>query len=49
MYVPHYTHSFSNQAILSEPILSKTPTEFQYMEKNFFMKEVKTQNFVNLN
>ena len=28
-YIPHYTSSISNQAILSKQILSKTPTELQ--------------------
>ena len=31
MYVPLYTPSVSNQAILSETILSKTLTEIQYV------------------
>ena len=43
-YVPHFTPSISNQAILSELILSKTPTELQYVERSVFMKEVNTQN-----
>ena len=30
-FIPHYTHSFSNQAILSPQMLSKTPTELQYV------------------
>ena len=43
-YVPHYTPSISNQAILSKHILSKTHTELLYLERNVFMKEVYTQN-----
>ena len=43
-YVPHYTQSISYQAILSMQILSKTPTELQYVERSVFMKEVNTQN-----
>ena len=44
-YVPHYTPSISQHATLSEHILSRTPTELQYVERTVFMKEVKTQNF----
>ena len=44
-YVPQYTPSISNQAVLSKQILSKTPTELQYVERSIFMKEVNTQNF----
>ena len=43
-YVPHYTPSISNQAILSKQISSKTPTELQYVERSVFLKEVNTQN-----
>ena len=43
-YVPHYTPSVSNQAILSEQFLSRVPTELQNLERSVFMKEVKTQN-----
>ena len=42
-YVPHYTHSISKQAILSQQILSKAPTKLQYVERSVFMKEVNTQ------
>ena len=42
-HVPHYTPSISNQAILSNRILSKTPTELQYVKRSVFMKEVNTQ------
>ena len=48
-YVPHYTPSISNQAILSKQILSKVPTELQYVERSVFMKEVFTQNYGPLN
>ena len=44
-YASHYTPSVPQQAILSEQIFSKTPTEFQFMERSVFMKEIKTQNF----
>ena len=43
-YVPHYTPSIPHQAILCRQILSKTPTELQYVERSVFMKEVNTQN-----
>ena len=42
-YVPHYIGSISQKVILSEQILSKVPTEFHYVERSFFMKEVDTQ------
>ena len=44
-YIPHYTPSMQQQSILSNQILSKTPTEIKYPERSVFMKEVKTQNF----
>ena len=44
-YVPHYQGSISQQAILSQQILNRTPTELQYVEKSVFMKEVNTQSF----
>ena len=43
-FVPHYTPSISIQAILFDQILSKTPTELQYVERSVFMKEVNTKN-----
>ena len=43
-YVPFSTQLIPQQAFLSKQILSKTPTELQYVEKSVFMKEVKTQN-----
>ena len=45
-YVPHYTPSAQKQAILSEQILNKTPTQLQYPERSVFMKEVNTQKFL---
>ena len=44
-YVPHYTPSMQQQAILSKQIINKTPTQIQYPERSVFMKEVNTQNF----
>ena len=41
--VPHHTPSIPQQAILSKQILSKLPTELQYVERYVFMKEVYTQ------
>ena len=46
-YVPHYTASMSQQAVLSNPIVNKIPTELQYIERSVFMKEVNTQNICN--
>ena len=43
-YVPHYTPSIQQQAILSKQILNKTPTQINYPERSVFMKEVNTQN-----
>ena len=43
-YVLHYTPSIPQQAMLSKQILSKTPTEPQYLERTVFMKEDITQN-----
>ena len=43
-YVPQYRASISQQAILSKQLLSKTPTQLQYIEESVFMEEVKTQN-----
>ena len=44
-YVPHYTPSMQQQAILSKQIINKTPTQIQYQERFVFMKEGNTQNF----
>ena len=46
-YVPHYTASMSQQALLSNQIVDKVPTELQYVERSVFMKEVNTQNLWN--
>ena len=43
-YVLHYTPGFPNQATISKQILSKTPTELQYVERSVVMKEVRTQS-----
>ena len=43
-FVPHYTSSFSQQAILSKQFLSKVPTELQYVGRYVFMKKKKTRN-----
>ena len=42
-YVPQYTPSIPQQDTLSNQILSKTPTERQYVERSVFMQEVNTQ------
>ena len=46
-YVPHYTPSMSQQAIMSKQILNKTPTELRYVERSVFMKQVNNQNLWN--
>ena len=43
-YVPHYTHSMEQQAIISEQILGGTLTELQHVEGPSFMKKLFTQN-----
>ena len=43
-YVPHYTPSFAQQAMLFKQIQNKTPTELQYPERSLFMEEVNTQS-----
>ena len=43
-YVPHYTPSIAQQAILFEQIQNKTLTELQYPERSIFMKQINTQN-----
>ena len=35
-YVPHYTNSIQQQSILSNQIISKTPTELRYKERSIF-------------
>ena len=44
-YVPHYTLSMQQQAILSKQISNKLPTEIKYPGRSVFMKEVNTQKF----
>ena len=46
-YVPHYMPSVQQQGILSQPILSKTPTELRFVAQSVFMKEVNNQNLWN--
>ena len=46
-YVPHYTTSMSQQALLSNQIVNRIPTELNYIERSVFMKEVNTQNIWN--
>ena len=46
-YVPHYTPSMQQQAIICKQILNKSPTEIEYPDISVFMKEVNTQNFWN--
>ena len=46
-YVPHYTASMTQQAVLSNQIVNRIPTELQYIERSVFMKEVNTQNLWN--
>ena len=46
-YVPHLIGSISQQAILSNQNLSKTPTEFEYLKRSVFSKEVNTQKLWN--
>ena len=46
-YIPHYTASMSQQALLSNQIVNRIPTELQYVERSVFMKEVNTQNLWN--
>ena len=37
-------HQFPNKVYMSKQILSKTPTEVQYVNKSVFIKEVNTKN-----
>ena len=46
-YVRHYIPSMSQQAIMSDQTLKKTPTELIYVERSVFMKEVNNQNLWN--
>ena len=42
-YVPHYTPSIDQQAILFKQIKDNTPTQLHYPEISVFMKEINTQ------
>ena len=42
-YVPHYTTSMSQQAMMSKQFLNKTPTELRYLERSVFIKKVNNQ------
>ena len=44
-YLPHYTPSFRQQAILFKQITSKTPTVLQYVERSVFLKEVNAPKY----
>ena len=46
-YIPHYTPSMAQQAILSDQILNNKPTELRYVEGSVFMKEMNNQNVWN--
>ena len=43
-YASHYTPSIHQQGILSQQILSKTPTDLTYVQRSVLMKEVNSQN-----
>ena len=45
--VPHYTPSIQQQSVLSNQILSKTPTDLRHVERSVFMEEVNNQNLWN--
>ena len=44
-YIPHYTPSIPQQALLSKQILSKIPIELQFVERSVLMREINTQKF----
>ena len=46
-YVPHYTASMPQQAVLSNQIVNRIPTELQSIQRSVFMKEVNTQSLWN--
>ena len=48
-FVAHYTPSIQQRGILSEQILSKTPTELRYVERSVFMKEINNRIYGILN
>ena len=46
-YVPHYTPSIPQQAIISEQIVSKTPTVLQYVGRSVFYERSKNSKLLN--
>ena len=46
-YVPHYTPSIEEQALLFKQIQRKTPTELEYPGRFIFETEVNTQSLWN--
>ena len=46
-YLPHYTPSIAQQAVIFKQIQSKSPTELQYPERPIFLEEVNTQSLWN--
>ena len=38
-YVPHYTPSMPQQAIMSKQFFNNTPTELRYVERSVFIKK----------
>ena len=45
-YVPYYTPSMQQQAILSKQILNKSPTQIQYPERSFFYERGEYSKFL---
>ena len=43
LYIPHFTPSIGQQAIILKQIQSKTPTKLQYPKRSISMKAVNTQ------
>ena len=43
LYLPHYTSSIPQQAILCKQILCQEPIELQYSERSVSTKKLKTQ------
>ena len=46
-YVPHYTPSLQQHGRLIKQYLSKTPTDFRYIERSVFSEDVSNQNLWN--
>ena len=44
---PIIYHPFNNKVISLNKFVSKTPTEFRYVERSVFMKEINNQNLCN--